>query len=164
MTRMIRYSGGSTIYFQLNYQVIPVFTVVGSEIPSYTLDKDALQYNPQLGSGSHLVLEAIKTNRWYLFETRVKFNDAGIQNGALSWWVDGVLIADYFNLWLGGPSSVNKIMVHGYLSGTSCNICEMTEAKHQWTEQFVLSTNPIGPTGGIIDTTPPSRPTGLTVD
>lgn len=40
----------------------------------------------------------LQSGRWYTIEVRRRLNDAGVDNGILQMWVDGLLILDYSNV------------------------------------------------------------------
>jgi hypothetical protein len=105
----------------------------------------------------------MQNGRWYTVEVRRKLNDAGVDNGIISMWVDGVLIIHYTNVRLRVPRNgsfgtdftygTNWVMISEY--GPS------SRDESVYYDDFKLSTSYIGV--GSTTAPPPAAPTNVRI-
>jgi hypothetical protein len=107
----------------------------------------------------------LQSGRWYTIEVRRKLNDAGVDNGILQVWVDGLMIEDYqnvrFRVQRNGAYGANFtygtnwVMISDYpLNGVSQN-------QSIYYDDMKFSTTYIG--AGGAGTQPPSPPTNVRI-
>ncbi|MEQ6121122.1 polysaccharide lyase [Reichenbachiella sp. MALMAid0571] len=87
---------------------------------------------------------------WVLVECRVKLNTPGMDDGENQLWIDGRLETERKNLNFRGSYTqhgVNAVFLESYWNGGA------VKTQSRWFDNFVISTNPIGP---VIS---PSNPT-----
>ena len=110
-------------------------------------------------SSNRFVMQA---GRWYTFEVRRRLNDAGVDNGILQMWVDGVLLINYTNVRHRVPR--NGTFGTDFTYGT--NLVMLSEYgpsnrdQSVYYDDFKLSTTYIG-TGTT--TPPPGPPTNVRI-
>jgi hypothetical protein len=119
-------------------------------------------YNQNASGYSTSNIFRIQTGRWYTFEVRRRLNDAGVDNGVLQMWVDGMLLINYSNVrfrvpWNGTYGAnmtygTNFVMISEY--GPS------NRDESVYYDDFKLSTTYIG-TGG--NTGAPRPPTNVRI-
>ena len=108
---------------------------------------------------------------WHSFEYYLKVNSApGVSDGVHKFWFDGNLVTNISNIqWAtsSGQSSPRRLWNYIFIGGNNANAYALqSTSPEQWyaIDDFVVSTNYIGPNYVISgssppDTTPPSPPT-----
>ena len=79
---------------------------------------------------------------WVLVESRAKLNTPGEDDGVNQLWIDGKLEAERKNLNFRGSYTehgINAVFLESYWNGGS------VKTQGRWFDNFVISTNPIGP-------------------
>lgn len=132
----------------------------GSSTPQW------IGYHPNSSGYSGSNRFNLQSGRWYTIEVRRRLNDAGVDNGILQMWVDGLLIHDYRNVRFRVPRNgayganftygTNWVMISDYpLQGVSQN-------QSIYYDDMRFSTTYIGTSGGP-GTTPPAPPTNVRI-
>lgn len=106
----------------------------------------------------------LQSGRWYTIEVRRRLNDAGVDNGILQMWVDGVLIIDHRNARIRVPRNgnyganftygTNWVMISDYPANP------VLQTQSVYYDEIKFSTAYIGGSGAG---TPPSPPTNLRI-
>jgi len=83
-------------------------------------------------------------DRWVCFEMEVLLNTPGKQDGLYRMWADDSLIVERLNVDLRGSESylINEVMLDCYWNGGS------PKEQNRYFDNFVISTQKIGPVGG----------------
>ncbi len=131
----------------------PATAVVGGEVTSSGYNDFAhLRWLGNQPAGAFPLHESTESGRWVCVEAMVRVNAPGQKDGAMALWVDGKLDAERTGLDLRGSytgtgSTVNAIFLEAYWNAGA------PRDLYRWYDDFVVSTNPIGPV------TAPARPT-----
>ena len=91
--------------------------------------------------GQRAIFTGADIGRWHCIETKVRLNDRGQSNGALSLWIDDVLDAERTGLnFLGNFSEygINAVYLENYWNTGS------PKAQERYFDNFVVSTQRIG--------------------
>jgi hypothetical protein len=106
-------------------RVLPFDRTPGNFGPTFVSRPEVI---PQLG-------------RWYAYEIMVKANTPGLRDGRISFWVDGVLAADFPNLRLRDTTDLKIDRVDISLHGNG----GILAATKKWYDNVVVATSYIGP-------------------
>ncbi len=95
-------------------------------------------------NGKFPIHATAESGRWICVESRVRINSPGLKDGLAALWVDGVLDTirtnlDFRGTYTGPGSSVNAILLEAYWNNGS------PTPQYRWYDDFVVSTEPIGP-------------------
>jgi hypothetical protein len=101
-------------------------------------------------------------NRWYWFEIHARLNTVGRADGLLEIWVDDVLIMQHNDVTYRTTNTPWGAYQHSPEWGGGGGT--IPQNQYFWVDHTVISTTRIGSPGGGAggDTSPPSRPVGLT--
>lgn len=94
--------------------------------------------------GTFPLHDEAESGRWVCVEAMVRVNTPGQQDGRMALWVDGKLDAERIGLdfrgsYTGTGSTVNAIFLEAYWNAGA------PRDLYRWYDDFVVSTNPIGP-------------------
>ncbi len=93
-------------------------------------------------ASTFLIHSTNEAGRWVCVESRVKLNTPGKKDGVNQLWIDGRLEAERINLdWRGSYNKhgINAVFLESYWNNGS----PVTQSR--WMDNFVISTEPIGP-------------------
>lgn len=113
-----------------------------SVITQHYNDFDNLTWLGNSPSSDFQISSTEESGYWVLVESMVKLNTPGKNDGLCRLWIDGRLEAERNNLNLRGSYTqhgVNAVFLESYWNSGA------PKTENRWFDNFVISTNPIGP-------------------